>query len=146
MKRRQDTWITFADVKKGREEEEGEVEGMGVRIKEEITDTPAEDFVIVPQVKWSRNNLETNRQNNIKGGELFLTFRWEYLAGFSIRRNFCLLADFCEVNRDGTVPTGAKFRKSDMLKVLSSVAELKYFFRLRLRPYEAANPNCGSLW
>ncbi len=54
MKRRHDTWITFADVKKGREE----VEGVGVRIKEEITETPAEDFLIVPQVKWSRNYLE----------------------------------------------------------------------------------------
>jgi len=54
VKRRHDTWITFADVKKGREE----VEGVGVRIKEEITETPAEDFLIVPQVKWSRNYLE----------------------------------------------------------------------------------------
>ncbi len=58
MKRRHDTWITLADVKKVREGEKEEVEGVGVRIKEEITETPAEDFVIVPQVKWSRNNLE----------------------------------------------------------------------------------------
>jgi hypothetical protein len=58
VKRRHDTWITLADVKKVREGEKEEVEGVGVRIKEEITETPAEDFVIVPQVKWSRNNLE----------------------------------------------------------------------------------------
>ncbi len=45
-------------MKKGREGEKEEVEGVGVRIKEELTDTPAEDFLIVPQVKWSRNNLE----------------------------------------------------------------------------------------
>jgi hypothetical protein len=74
VKRRHDTWITFADVKKGREGEKEEVEGVGVRIKEEITDTPAEDFVIVPQVKWSRNYLETNRRNNLKGGEHISTF------------------------------------------------------------------------
>ncbi len=74
MKRRHDTWITFADVKKGREGEKEEVEEVGVRIKEEITDTPAEDFVIVPQVKWSRNYLESNRRNNLKRGEHISTF------------------------------------------------------------------------
>jgi hypothetical protein len=55
MKRQHDTWINFADVKKRREGEEG----VGVRIKEEITESPLEDFVIIPQVKWSRNCLET---------------------------------------------------------------------------------------
>jgi hypothetical protein len=59
VKRRHDTWITFADVKKGREGEKEEVEEVGVRIKEEITESPLEDFVIIPQVKWSRNCLET---------------------------------------------------------------------------------------
>ena len=78
MKRQHDTWINFADVKKGREGEKEEVEEVGVRIKEEITDTPAEDFVIVPQVKWSRNYLESNRRNNLKRGEHISTFPWEY--------------------------------------------------------------------